>query len=355
MEAGPLALAWCVTGGGLFVILLEEAIERYALAAGDLGIRVERQRRLQQAARNVVQIERHIGELRLPAEVRHLWTHYVPQSFGSVFFDGLYRPEEVLRTYERDVGLGYPLACLPLAYIEKAGVWIELETPHHPGGRIYHTFYDDAELQLWCVDLSTLTHLLAETIEHGGVKEPRTSRPWIDVAVFDELRLKRTVETLAMPDEWRIPVKNRAAWPQHWRAAEGLGPVVAPTRRGPTHTVEAFNSARQVGRVMGTLVGRITGLASGGPIDGLVLNLSDDTSSVQLYASVEIERAVTELGFGVPAEFDVIGEPQGWGSESGRAFMLRRSFEDLSTGHLRLLAQMRKLDVSAAVTAIRAV
>lgn len=342
------------------MILLEEAIERYKLAVRDFGIGVERHRRATQAARNVVQVERRIRDLRLPAELRHLWLTYTSPSFGSLFFDGVYRPDEALRVYERDVSLGYPRAVFPLAYIERAGIWVELETPEHPGGRIYHTFYDDAELQLWCVDLSTLTHLLAETVEQGGVNEPASERPWIDVGVFDHLRLERTAEMLAMADEWRIPVPNRNAWPQHWRGAEGLAPrtevnATGPTHSGPTHTIAGFNDERESGRVSGTIVGRITGLVSGGPIDGLVLNVSDDSGSLQLYAAAEIERSVSEIGFGTPAEFDVIGEPQGAGSQSGRSSMLRRSFEDLSVGHLRLLAQMRKLDVSAAVTAIRPV
>lgn len=342
------------------MILLEEAIERYKLAVRDFGIGVERHRRATQAARSVVQVERRIRDLGLPAELRHLWLTYTSPSFGSLFFDGVYRPDEALRVYERDVSLGYPRAVFPLAYIERAGIWVELETPEHPGGRIYHTFYDDAELQLWCVDLSTLTHLLAETVEQGGVNEPASERPWIDVGVFDHLRLERTAEMLAMPDEWRIAVPNRNAWPQHWRGAEGLAPrtevkATGPTHSGPTHTIAGFNDERESGRVSGTIVGRITGLVSGGPIDGLVLNVSDDSGSLQLYAAAEIERSVSEIGFGTPAEFDVIGEPQGAGSQSGRSSMLRRSFEDLSVGHLRLLAQMRKLDVSAAVTAIRPV
>ncbi len=335
------------------MILLEEAIERYRLAVRDFGIGVERHRRATQAARSVVQVERRIGDLRLPAELRHLWLSYTSPSFGSLFFDGVYRPEDALRVYERDVSLGYPRAVMPLAFIERAGIWVELETPEHPGGRIYHTFYDDAELQLWCVDLSTLTHLVAETIEQRGVNEPRSERPWIDVGVFDHLRLERTVEMLAMPDEWRIPVPNRNSWPQHWRSAEGLAP--ATRRPGPTHTIASFNDERAAARVTGTIVARITGLVSGGPIDGLVLNVSDDSGSLQLYASADIERSVSEIGFGAPAEFDVIGEPHSAGGQPGRSSMLRRSFEDLSVGHLRLLAQMRKLDVSAAVTAIRPV
>ncbi len=342
------------------MILLEEAIERYKLAVRDFGIGVERHRRATLAARSVVQVERRIRDLRLPAELRHLWLTYTSSSFGSLFFDGLYRPDEALRVYERDVSLGYPRAVFPLAYIERAGIWVELETEEHPGGRIYHTFYDDAELQLWCVDLSTLTHLLAETIEHGGVNEPASDRPWIDVGVFDHLRLERTAEMLAMPDEWRIPVPNRNAWPQHWRGADGLAPrtdakSASPTHTVPTHTIASFNDERESGPVSGTIVARITGLVSGGPIDGLVLNVSDDSGSLQLYAAAEIERSVSEIGFGTPAQFDVIGEPHGAGSQSGRSPMLRRSFEDLSVGHLRLLAQMRKLDVSAAVTAIRPV
>lgn len=336
------------------MILLEEAIERYRLAVRDFGIGVERHRRVTQAARSVVQVERRIGDLRLPAELRHLWLSYASPSFGSLFFDGVYRPEDALRIYERDVSLGYPRAVMPLAYIERAGIWVELETPEHPGGRIYHTFYDDAELQLWCVDLSTLTHLVAETIEQRGVNEPTSERPWIDVGVFDHLRLERTVEMLAMPDEWRIPVPNRNLWPQHWRGAEGLAPKTG-VRSGPTHTIASFNDERASARVTGTIVARITGLVSGGPIDGLVLNVSDDSGSLQLYASADIERSVSEIGFGVPAEFDVIGEPHSAGGQPGRSSMLRRSFEDLSVGHLRLLAQMRKLDVSAAVTAIRPV
>lgn len=310
------------------MILLEEAIERYRLAVRDFGIGVERHRRATQAARSVVQVERRIGDLRLPAELRHLWLNYTSPSFGSLYFDGVYRPEDALRVYERDVSLGYPRVVMPLAFIERAGIWIELETPEHPRGRIYHTFYDDAELQLWCVDLSMLTHLVAETIEQGGVNEPTTERPWIDVGVFDHLRLERTSEMLAMPDEWRIPVTNRSSWPSHWRGAEGLAPAMAP-KPGPTHTIASFNDERASARVTGTIVARITGLVSGGPIDGLVLSLSDDSGSLQFYASADVERSVSQIGFGAQAEFDVIGEPHSPGGQPARSSSLRRSFEDL--------------------------
>ena len=94
----------------------------------------------------------------------------------------------------------------------------------------------------------------------------------------------------------------------------------------------------------------------GGPVDGTVATIDDGTGSIQVYASVEVERAFAELEIGSRHEVDVIGEPSARGtepSEESRDFMLRRSYEELSANQLRLLEQMRKLDISVAVTAVR--
>ena len=335
------------------VILLEEAVERYALAASDFGIRVTRRRKSRQAHRFLADFEKQLSGLRLPAEVRHLWATWQPESFGSLLFDGLYRLDEVSRVHDRDTALGYPRVCLPLTYIEKAGVWVELETPEHPGGRIYHTYYDDAALQLWCVGVSGLLHLVAETIESGGVNDPQSGRPWLDHAIFESVRLERTADLLALPDEWRVDVRQPDSWPSHWQSADGNQP-----KRGadPTHTVAEFDQVREQGRTQGTLVGEITSLVAGGPIDGTVATLTDGTGSIQVYGSVEVEQAFAGLEIGSRRVVDVIGEPSARGSrprKGTRNFMLRRTYEDLSADQLRLLEQMRKLDIAVAITAVR--
>lgn len=338
------------------MILLTEAIERYSLAAGDHGIRVSRRRRTQTATRALAAIDRRLAPLRLPAELHALWANWSPQSFGPLFFDGLYSLADVERVYDRDAVLGFPRACVPVANIEKAGVWVELATPDHPGGRVYHTFYDDGQLQLWCVDLSTLIHLVAETIERGGVKDPESLRPWLDVATFDEVRLERTAELLAMPDEWRVPVDRPDAWPAHWADAQNKvanPPEEIDLRARATHTVADFDDARSRSRVTAILHGRITGTASGGPVDGLIVSLTDDSGTIQAYVSGEVERSIAELDPARRVEVEVLGEPTVIPSAEERTFLLRRNLEDLSIGHLRLLSQMRKLDVTAAVLKLR--
>ncbi len=338
------------------MILLEEAVERYSLAASDFGISVSRRKKKRQTSRQILALEKELEGLRLPAELAYLLSTWTPESFGSLFFDGLYRLDEILGVHSRDTALGYPRVCLPLCYIEKAGVWVELETPEHPGGRVYHTYYDNAQLQLWCVSISDLVHLVAETIESSGVNEPDSTKPWLDHAVFESVRLERTTELLAMPDEWRVKVSEDDNWPAHWRHAEEFHQVASSNKQGATHSIADFDKARETGRLNGTIVGEVTGLISGGPVDGTVATLDDGTGSIQVYASVEVERAFAELEIGSRHEVDVIGEPSARGarpSEESRNFMLRRSYEELSANQLRLLEQMRKLDISVAVTAVR--
>ncbi|MFT7597704.1 MAG: hypothetical protein ACI8TP_000624 [Acidimicrobiales bacterium] len=337
------------------MILLEEAVERYALVASDFGISVSRRKKIKGIGRQLGDLERAMGGLRLPAELHHLWSTWLPQSFGSLFFDGLYRVDEVRAVHDRDTALGYPMVCAPMAYIEKAGVWVELETPEHPGGRIYHTYYDQAELQLWCVGVSDLLHLVSETIESGGVNDPDSARPWLDHGIFESVRLDQTVDLLAMPDEWRIDVQRPDTWPGHWQGVQGDAHPSSKLQ-GRTHSIAEFDKARDRGRVSGTLVGEVTGLITGGPIDGTVATIADDSGSIQVYASVEVERAFAELVVGSRREIDVIGEPAARGlrpRKGTRNFMLRRKYEELSANQLRLLEQMRKLDVTVAATAVR--
>jgi hypothetical protein len=344
-------------GGGEVVILLEEAIERYAFASSEYGITLQRHPKPRHAARQVAHLESQLDGLRFSAELRHLWSQWRPESFGSLFFDGLYRPEEVLSIHERNTALGFPNVCLPLAYIEKAGVWIELETPDHPGGRIYHTYHADAELRLWCVGLSDLVHLVAETIERDGVNEPESAKPWLDHAMFESVRRSGTSELLAMPDEWRVQIDERSTWPRHWQSVEASRPP-SQLLQGRTHSVSDFDTSRERGRISGTLVGQITGLMAGGPIDGTVINFADESGSTQIYVPVEVERAVMGVGSGVRIEIDVMGEPSARGDLGGgdtRNFMLRRSFEELSASELRLLEQMRKLEIAVAATAVRVI
>ena len=113
------------------MILLHEAIERFNESAHPYGIRVSPWRRRARAARLVHEVERAIGPLELPPELRTFWSTYDPSTVVRPALHGFIPLQEAKERRLLDCPPA-PRALFPLADWTHSRVWVELATEDHP-------------------------------------------------------------------------------------------------------------------------------------------------------------------------------------------------------------------------------
>ena len=338
------------------MILLDEATARFTSASRPYGVRFRRWSRLADPRQHLDRIQDEIRPLGLPDELAAFWSTWDPSTIGPPVLDGFIPLSRVVAERRLDCP-PCPLILLPLAHVYDGRVWVELATSVHPGGRIFHSSFDDSVAHLWAVGISDLLDVLSVALECDAIEDR--------AATIDPVRLSRFIDerldsVLAPGVPRRFEGMDRSRQPEHWRRAEGLTDEHFRLR-GRTHTVSELEAARRRGGIgePATMVGTYRDSIGGGPIRGTVGVFDDHTGSVQVF----VPQATTvsgAIGSGGRVEIDVVAmRPEGNAIEamSTRAeLQLAASLGavDVSTDLLRRLAEeMSRLDTSVIVTAMR--
>ena len=337
------------------MILLNEAIDRFNRSARPYGLGLASWRRRGKPARIVAEIERTIAPLELPGELRAFWSQYDPSSLVRPALDGFVAIEDALDRRAIDCPPA-PLALFPFADWTHSRVWVELASNEHPGGRIFHSYHDESEASLWAFGISELFDLMSTAFDRDLIDDRRGG---LHAANFEALIRHHLNSTLEPGARRRFEAVDRSQFMAHWQHAEGLG-ADHFALKGATHTVTVLQDQRGTSEsVSATLQGRFELDVGGGPLDGCVGTFHDESGSIQVY--VPQAAAVTgSLGTNGRVEIDVVAmQPNGAPLESLSA---RKDLEhavgaglsmDDQDLFMRLMREMRQLDTSVVVTALR--
>jgi len=337
------------------MILLDEAIERFNASVRPYGLGVAPWRRAGKARRLIREIDDWVAPLVLPTELRLFWQRFDPASIVRPALDGFIPLEESLERRVIDCPPA-PKVLYPIADWTHSRVWIELESEEHPGGRIFHSYHDESEVSLWAFGLSGLFDLLSEAFERDLIDDRRGG---LHPTNFEAL-VRRQLDDLVGPDSIRrFEAMDRSQFLSHWQSAEGLANDHF-VLRGATHTVKGLQAEREkLHSVTATMQGRFDIDVGGGPLGGCVGTFSDVSGEIQVYIP-EVTALAGSVGQGGRVEIDVVAvSPNG---NSVETLSARTDIERAVTAGLtiddkdvfaRLVRQMRKLDTSVVVTALR--
>jgi hypothetical protein len=337
------------------VILLDEAVDRFNRAARAYGVRLDPWTRRGRARTLIGEVEAAISPLRLPYELRAFWSSWNPATAQPPVFDGFIPLDHIAERYEIDCP-PCPSVLLPIADWTHGRIWIELATGAHPGGRILHSYHDESEVTLWTFGISGLLDLVSTVFEQD-FSEDRTGS--IDPRRMESIIEAALDETLPDGSARRFEGADRSLFPSHWQRAEGLEKDHFALK-GESHTVSSFRLAREVGgHVSATLVGTFQTSVGGGPLHGCVGTFEDSTGSLQVFVP-QVTAVHGAVGHGGAVEIDVVAvAPNGSDLDSLSA---KQDLEHVVTAGLfnygndmiiRLFEQMKYLDTSIVVTALR--
>ncbi len=199
------------------MILLDAAASRIATATSQFGLSCEPELSLQESARRVRLINKTLAPLSLPAELREFWTWWSPDLFAAPVLDGFLTSEEAVGRWESMAVLGHPRILLPIAKFGRGLVWIELQSPDHPGSRVFYGSFAAPELRLWAIGVSGLMEVIADAIESGGVVTWGENEHRLNPVAL-QTALNSHHADMESP-EWRVPVADSSKWPKHWKTS----------------------------------------------------------------------------------------------------------------------------------------
>ncbi len=341
------------------MILVDEAVKRFNNAGAPYGVRVApwggRAKTRRKNLAHLDALASAIAPLHLPVEFRAFLDRWDPASLEWPVFDGCIPVQHLVerRAMERPASSA---TLLPIADWNHGRIWIELASQDHPGGRIFHSYYDEGVLSLWGFGFSNLLDLLSDAFERDLIDDRTGS---LHERHFQAV-IKRSLDVLIGPDAPRTFAEfDRYSYPEHWLRVEGLG-ADHFALRGATHSVEDFVIQRgQTASVAATLVGTYENGVGGGPLRGSIGTFRDSSGSLQVFVP-QLTGLTGAIGTMGGVEIDVIAvAPNGEGLQSlsarnelQRAVLAGKS--DYSNDIIvRLFEQMKDLDTSVVVTGMR--
>lgn len=202
------------------MILIDEAVARYADSVGPYGARPQRNSQPRRLATLLDEIDQLLpADLRLPRDLRHFWTNWNPASFGLVLGDGLPTLERTLVEWESS---SLPNILMLLCSMDRQCIYIEIESDAHPGTRLYLTDTEDQVLRLWGLGLDGFLDAVATAYRHTGASASGPCNRWVDLRLLHELAGADAERILAVPTDRRVDLNSPSTWPAHWQLANGL-------------------------------------------------------------------------------------------------------------------------------------
>lgn len=194
-----------------------------------------------------------------------------------------------------------PEVLFPLCYESWSFLFVELDTPDHPGGRLFDWSYGGSDFRLRFRSVPEWLGVLAEVVEAGAwtpLESASRGRP----AIVPDPDVYARVAAKTLGSEALVVPEDAESWPPQWHA-KGVDPDTEP--RGPTHTISELRAAMAAGQVSATIAGgysRVAVLAH----EGERLTVVDGTGALDVWCPASVAR-YHALGAADYIEFDVTG------------------------------------------------
>ncbi len=204
--------AWCM-------ILVDEAVERYANSVGLFGARPRRNRQPRHIAALLDEVDELLpGDLRVPIDLRDFWIKWNPSTFGLFVGDGLPTMERTLSEWEAS---SLPNILFLVCSMGDHTLYIELACDDHPGTRLYLAEPHYQVLRLLGVGIVDMLDLVSEAYVRTGASPFDPYHEWIDLRILALLAEEFSRQIVASPQERRVDMDQPATWPRHWQLANG--------------------------------------------------------------------------------------------------------------------------------------
>ena len=337
------------------MILLDEAVERCNRSGRAYGVRIDPWRRRARSRHLIAEIEANIFPLELPDELRSFWSRWNPATVVRPAFDGFIPLEHMVERREIECP-PCPSILLPIADWSYSRIWFELAGREHPGGRVFHSYHDESQLSLWGFGISGLLDLISCAFERDFIDDRSGT---IDARRMEQLVARSLDDMLPAHSPRRFDGVDRSRFPTHWQSAEGLGRDHFALR-GASHTVEGFRIAREThAQVAVTLVGTYETSVGGGPLHGCIGTFEDVSGAIEVFVP-QVTAMTGAVGDDGAVEIDVVAvasNGSGLSSLSAKQDLQRVVAAGLTDAGndmiMRLFDQMKYLDTSVVVTAMR--
>lgn len=240
------------------------------------------------------QLEAELAPLRLPEQVRELWTRVDVATVRIFPYPHFTTPEAALQGWwmVRDQFTALqPLALLNVGYESHACMSVELEVGDIEGGALFEWFVSEPSgfdrrynaLADWLSDVANLI-VRGQYLRLGSDRGPRLLVP--DPADTDAVRAARPLPgTHPVHGEVLHIGGDLFDWPEHWQRANGLLPEdMRP--RGATHTVAEVLASPPDSELRGTVTARVVDL---GGLDGSTrIRVDDGSGSLDIACSAAV-------------------------------------------------------------------
>lgn len=202
------------------MILVDEAVQRYADSAGRYGCNPRRNRQPGDIVMLLNEVDRLLpGDLRVPRELRDFWADWNPSTFGLALGDGLPTVERTLMEWE---GSRLPNILLLVCSIQNQSIYLEMESDAHPGMRLYYADGETNILEMWGLGIVGLLDVMGATYQRTQADPEGPYNCWVDPVDLHQVAHETADQILADPTEKRIDVSRPESWPEHWRLADGM-------------------------------------------------------------------------------------------------------------------------------------
>lgn len=203
------------------MILIDEAVVRYADLVGPFGANPVRNRQPRHIATLLDEVDRLLpDDLSVPLDLRDFWTEWNPSSFGLVLGDGMPTVERTLVDWERS---HMPNILLLVCSLDRRSIYIEGQSQSHPGTRLYLADTEDQIMHLWGIGIAGLLDLIADAYIETGADPKDPCRSWVDLGILYDLAEQANEHLLVPALDRRVDLLQPDSWPRHWQLANGLG------------------------------------------------------------------------------------------------------------------------------------
>lgn len=201
------------------MILVDEAVARYADALGAFGARPKRNRQPRHIASLLDEIDGSLpGDLRIPGDLRDFWTDWNPSTFGLALGDGFPTVERSLAEWEASE---LPSILLLVCSTQERGLYLEMQSTTHPGTRLYMAQSGQQVLSLWGIGIVALLDLVSQTYQETAADPEGPYHEWVDTTTLGLLAEQAGGRIVSTAGERSVDLEAPGTWPKHWQLAEG--------------------------------------------------------------------------------------------------------------------------------------
>jgi hypothetical protein len=227
------------------------------------------------------EIERELGPLSLPADLRRLWERVDVARLPGAPYPRPSPPDFALAGWRmlRDDPSGFPAGLFPWCYESHGHLLIELGGPGAAAGTLFEWAFGDQTIVLRYRDIGDWIAVVVDLLREGSVNDSDRAR---DLAAA-RLAAHGPHPVYGTGTEFGL---DPGEWPAHWGPISDIAHSDPPAR-SPERTIAEVHAARRNGPVTATVTG-VAHYHGGGAGEGRRIMLWDGTGHLDVWCPPDV-------------------------------------------------------------------